>query len=320
MAPEYCKISVSCAAVFILLSVTVPSAAQRLTQSIAQSELIIIWDTQLLTCIILKQLSANKMPFFFTDCSYYYLIVPNSQPDCNPVDPSEVVDLLCFTTVRAAPPTQIYWFWSPFNESAGVSGTQIAHDGIKYFVFELKNEDRDIVGYQQHRSRLRVADFGANDTGYYWCQIIVECITPMQPSQAVYVERNDSLEGCRLQDRFTNVGGLCADLDPTTTHISPSVPMSVSLSPSITLFQRPVDTNTQSDVLLVWQLLAGGLSIFTVFLFLVLVGVIIQYKKWKKTTGSQQPPLRRSKAGKIQFCIAFRMYYVHRRIVVWYFW
>jgi len=33
MAPEYCKISVSCAAVFILLSVTVPSAAQSLPQS-----------------------------------------------------------------------------------------------------------------------------------------------------------------------------------------------------------------------------------------------------------------------------------------------
>lgn len=238
--------------------------------------------------------------------------MPNSQPDCNPVDASEVVDLLCFTTVRAAPPTQIYWYWSPFNESAGTSGTQIAHDGIKYFVFELKNEDRDMVGYQQHRSRLRVVDFGANDTGYYWCQIIVECVTPMQPSQPVYRERNDSLEGCRLQDRFTNVGGLCADLDPTTTtHISTSVPVSVSLSPSITPFQRPPDTDMQSDVLLVWQLLAGGLSLFTVLLFLMLVGVIIQYKRWKKRTSSQQPPLQRSRAGKI---LIFKRYYIHRRI------
>lgn len=242
----------------------------------------------------------------FADCSYHYLIVPQSQPDCNPVGTSERVDLLCIITARPILPTQIYWFWSSQNESTDVSETRINHDGIKYFIRDLTDADQDIVGFLEHGSRLRIVDFGSNDTGYYWCQIVVGCLTRLQPSQPVYVERNDALVGCRPQDLFTEVGGLCADIDvtstnvivsnnptPTTTFSSVSATFS---SASVPIPLPPTDLQTNTDTSLVWQLSTAGLGTLTILLMLVLICIAIQYTRWKRKPDNQQVQLRR--AGK----------------------
>ena len=236
----------------------------------------------------------------FADCSYHYLIVPQSQPDCNPVGTSESVDLVCIITARPILPTQIYWFWSSQNESAGVSETKINHDGIKYFIRDLSDADRDIVGFLEHGSRLRIVDFGSNDTGYYWCQIVVGCLTRLQPSQPVYVERNDSLVGCRPQDLFTEVGGLCADIDVTSTNAivnNNPTPTATFSSVSAPIPPPPTDLQTNTDTSLVWQLSTAGLGTLTILLVLVLICIAIQYTRWKRKPDNQQVQQRR--AGKI---------------------
>ena len=230
--------------------------------------------------------------------------MPHSPPDCNPVRTSERVDLVCITTVRPVPPTQIYWFRSSQlqNESACVNETMVNHDGIKYFIQEVANEDRDMVGFLEHGSRLRIADFGANDTGYYWCQIVVGCLIRLQPSQPVYIERNDSLVGCG-QGLFTGVGGLCAELDPTSTEAVTSTtaisndPTPTSSSVPIPTPLPPTDQESVANKLLVWQLSTAGLGTLTILLVLLLAGIAIQYTRWKRRPDNRQVQLRR--AGKI---------------------
>ena len=158
---------------------------------------------------------------------------------CNPdgVD----IPLFCGVYVPQNVPTTVKWYQSKTEDLAGVSGTLIIEEPLKYSMEVTRSADPIVNGmfmglfYDQHS--LRITNFNQSDSGYYWCQLIVNETTELNSSPFGYVAVNPVPVSCLTSDiRYFNIidDGLCAEISQTTS------PTMTSLATTLVVFSRLV--------------------------------------------------------------------------------
>ncbi len=103
----------------------------------------------------------------------------------------------------------VTWHWTQNEEDAGIQGALIQINGTdKYFQATGATSGTDPVTVF---NVLEVRSFSTNDTGFYWCQMVINesiLLEPSCPTQLTAVQTNDTL----CTDTGTLSPRICADV------------------------------------------------------------------------------------------------------------
>ena len=94
------------------------------------------------------------------------------------------VPLECVVTVPQVPSTLVRWYRTQTDEFTAEEGTEIQPTPGKYTLDEILSTVPDENGFVARFYELKIIDFCDNNTGYYWCQIVINGTTPdlLEPS------------------------------------------------------------------------------------------------------------------------------------------
>ena len=87
-------------------------------------------------------------------------------------------------TVPQVPSTYVRWYRTQTDEFTAEEGTEIQPTPGKYTLDEILSTVPDENGFVSRFYELKIIDFCDHDTGYYWCQIVINGTTPdpLEPS------------------------------------------------------------------------------------------------------------------------------------------
>ncbi len=87
---------------------------------------------------------------------------------------------VCRGQVPADSSVDIRWYWTQNEDEAGTLGTLIQTDGSKYIT--MLQMDPPTNGRTIFFSDLLVHNFNDTDTGFYWCQMVINGSRLLEPS------------------------------------------------------------------------------------------------------------------------------------------
>ena len=113
-------------------------------------------------------------------CSYWY--EPRSLSGVCPCGIN--IPLECVVTFPQVPSTLVRWYWTQTDEFTAEEATEIQPTPGKYTLDEILSTVPDENGFISRFYELKIIDFCDNNTGYYWCQIVINGTTPdpLEPS------------------------------------------------------------------------------------------------------------------------------------------
>ncbi len=113
--------------------------------------------------------------------------------------------LTCVVYATRDLPTNVVWYWSQDEATAGQFGVELRASDPEYTIDVAPGPvpilSGDFVGAYYDTYTLTVLNFDSQDDGFYWCQLVVNATTPLAPSPTVYVATNDSItQACNPND------------------------------------------------------------------------------------------------------------------------
>ena len=107
-------------------------------------------------------------------CSYWY--EPHSLSGVCPCGIN--IPLECVVTVPQVPSTLVRLYRTQTDEFTAEEATEIQPTPGKYTLDEILSTVPDENGFVSRFYELKIIDFCDNNTGYYWCQIVINGTTP----------------------------------------------------------------------------------------------------------------------------------------------
>ncbi len=153
-------------------------------------------------------------------CSHWYESHP-SVGTC-PIGPTAALECDLQAQVTENSSVSITWYWTQNAEDEGIQGTLIQTNGSdKYFASAPFVGDQILMtGLVRLFNFLQIRSVSTNDTGFYWCQIVINgsiLLEPSCPTELTAIQTNDTM----CTDTGTISPRKCADVTiiPVTSQL-----------------------------------------------------------------------------------------------------